>query len=524
MILQKNIEVFATGKLLTHLKKIGYILKSHEKITIPVSDLPKVSMKKVRVKCDICNSEKEIPYGRYLQSFNNGNYYSCIKCKNKLKKTIKEKYNVENISQLESIKKKKKETLISNYGSDNLLEINSGKIKKKYGVDNVFQSEIIKKKITETIQKKYGVDNPQQNSDIKTKTEQTNIKKYGFRKPLQNDKIKQKLKETQKKKIKEKYKRLNIISIDDNFEICVKCDKNHIYKTRTSLIYDRVRLNNIECTICNPVNSYSTSGKEIQLINFIKENYSDTTILNNRNIISPYELDIYLPDLNLAFEFNGIYWHNELNKHKDYHKMKSDLCKERGIQLMHIWEDDWNYKQNIVKSMILNKVSKTNNKIFARKTKINKISDNNLVRNFLNENHLQGFVGSTTKIGLFYEDELVSLMLFTNRKNEIELVRFCSKSNTTIVGGASKLLKYYINNYSDKIHTFSDVMYSNGELYENIGFVKEYDLRPDYYYVVDGKRKHKFNFRGKNEKIRMLENKIYKIYDAGKVKYKYKNI
>ena len=120
------------------------------------------------------------------------------------------------------------------------------------------------------------------------------------------------------------------------------------------------------------------------------------------------------------------------------------MCNSNGIQLFHICEDDWIYKQNIIKSMILNKLGKSSNKIYARKTEVKEVIDNKLVREFLDNNHIQGFVGSKIKLGLFYKDELVSLMTFSKRtfmKNEdYELVRFCNKLNTNVIGGASKLL------------------------------------------------------------------------------------
>ena len=519
MIITKDIEVTATGVLLKHLKNLGYDIKSHQKLKIPVKDLPENTRKIVLARCDVCGKEYEITYKNYLLSIKNGGYLSCNKCKGeKSKNTCLEKYGVENPSQLEEIKERKKETLFNNYDTYNVFDISNETIKEKYGVDNVFQSEEIKEKIKETNLKKYGVENPQQNKEIKEKTLETNLERYSVKHPLQSEEIKIKLKNTQKQNIKNKYSDLDILDIDDEFNIKIRCEKNHIYEINSTLIYDRLYHNSILCTECNPINSYSSSGKEKQLLSFIEEHYTGEIIKNNRKIIGK-ELDIYLPELKLAFEFNGVYWHNELNKPNNYHKIKSDLCDEKGIQLIHIWEDDWLYKEDIVKSMILNKLGKTTNRIFGRKCVIKEITDNKIIRDFLNNNHIQGFVGSTTKIGLYYDNELVSLMTFTKRKEGYELSRFCNKLNTTIIGGASKLLKYFTNNNSVNVYTFSDRVYSNGELYEKIGFKYDSFVKPSYYYVVGDKRKHKFNFRGKNERKNMLKQKIYRIYDAGKIKY-----
>ena len=254
-------------------------------------------------------------------------------------------------------------------------------------------------------------------------------------------------------------------------------------------------------------------------------------------------MDVYLPELKIAFEFNGLYWHNELNKENNYHLNKTELCEQNGIQLIHIYEDDWIYKQDIVKSMISNKLGKTSNKIFARKCEIKEISDNNLVRLFLDENHIQGFVGSKIKIGLFFNNELVSIMTFGNRRvvmgkkttnvDEYELLRFCNKINTNVIGGASKLFKYFIKKYNpSEITTYADRSFSRGKLYEKLGFKFVSKTQPNYCYVIGRKKYYRFNFRknilinegfdpNKTEHEIMLERKIYRIYDSGNLKFNF---
>lgn len=222
---------------------------------------------------------------------------------------------------------------------------------------------------------------------------------------------------------------------------------------------------------------------------------------------------------------------------------KTDECEKNDIQLIHIWEDDWIYKQDIVKSMILNKLGKTYNKIYGRKTEIREISDDKLVREFLNKNHLQGFVGSKIKLGLFFKNELVSLMTFGKRRvamgqkktndGECELLRFCNKLNTNVLGSASKLFKYFKENYNPKeITTYADRSHSNGNLYEQLGFEFIGKTTPNYYYIIDGVKQHRFNFRkdklvnegfdpNKTERQIMIDRNIFRIYDSGNLKYKF---
>ena len=322
--------------------------------------------------------------------------------------------------------------------------------------------------------------------------------------------------------------------------MCNNC--NNKYEINNSTLRSRIIYGVELCTICNPINS-SISDKENKLLNFIKENYDNQIIINSKNIINPYELDIYLPDLKLSFEFNGIYWHSELYKTNDYHNIKTNLCLEQGIQLIHIYEDDWEFKQEIVKSLILNKLNKTKNKIYARKTEVKEITDNKIIKEFLFNNHIQGNVNSSIKIGLFNENELVSLMTFgkfrkpLNSKslnnNEYEMLRFCNKLNTNVIGGASKLFKYFIRKYNPvKIISYADRSYSNGNLYKQLGFQLQHITEPNYYYVIGHKKYNRFNFRkdilvkqgfdkNKSEHEIMLERKIYRIFNSGNYKFIY---
>ena len=340
------------------------------------------------------------------------------------------------------------------------------------------------------------------------------------------------------------FKNLNINILEKKDETyIIKCEHEHVYEINKDLLKNRLRFNVEICTICNPIDNHQ-SNKENQLFKFIRENYNNKIIKSDRKILSGKELDIYLPDLNLAFEFNGLYWHNELNKENKYHLMKTNLCENKNIQLIHIWEDNWLYKQEIVKSMILNKLGKTKNKIMARKCEIKEIDNNKLIRQFLDENHLQGFVGSKIKIGLFYDNELVSIMTFgkkriamgnrINNDGEYEMLRFCNKLNTQIIGGASKILSYFIKTYQPKsILSFADRRYSIGNLYKKLGFEYIGNSKPNYWYFKTNKLKkyHRFNFRkdilvkagydsNKTEKQIMSENNYYHIYDSGNLKFK----
>lgn len=295
-------------------------------------------------------------------------------------------------------------------------------------------------------------------------------------------------------------------------------------------------LSGANCPKCSSSNIISY--KEVEISDYLSEYIEVET--NNRTILDGKELDIYIPSKNIAIEFNGLYWHSELYKDKNYHLDKTERCIENGVNLIHVWEDDWKYKQDIVKSMLLNKIGQTPNKIYARKTEVKVIQDTKIVSKFIEENHLQGKVGSKIKLGLYHENELISLMTFgslrknlgqESKKGHYELLRFCNKKYTSVIGGASKLFKYFITNYKPlSIISYANRDHSDGNLYKQLGFILDKKTKPNYYYIKNNFRYNRFNFRkdvltkegynkNKTEKQIMLERGYYRIYDSGSYKY-----
>jgi len=536
MLIGDKIKIKISKKNIIYIKSRGYDVKLMDIIEIETTDLNHGSHRKVKVKCDICGKEKEIMFQKYIKNINNGEFYACSsKCaQDKVKKTSMDKFGSEYYTQTKDYK-------------DNIKETNLN----RYGVEHHLQSEEIKNKIKETNLNRYGVDNPFKSEEIKNKIKKTNSYRYGVDNPSYSDKIKEQIGYKNKKSWEDKIlkklkiKNYKIMDYKDTIYI-LYCENKHSFEIHRLLLNNRIQLNTTICTICNPINS-SKSGYEVQLYDFINDNYNETIKRNERKLLdNKFELDIYIPELKLAFEFNGLYWHNELHKENNYHLNKTELCEDQGIRLIHIYEDDWLYKQDIVKSMILNKLGKSTNKIYARKTEIREITDNKIVREFLTNNHLQGFIGGKVKLGLFFENDLVSLMTFgkrrvamgkkTNEEGEYELLRFCSKLNTNVVGGANKLFKYFIKNYNPKeITTYAYRSWSNGNLYKQLGFNYEGKTKPNYHYIIDGIRYYRFNFRkdklmkegyskDKTERQIMLDRKIYRIYDSGNLKFKFQEI
>lgn len=285
------------------------------------------------------------------------------------------------------------------------------------------------------------------------------------------------------------------------------------------------------CQICGNGNRSSVFEKEIS--DFLKSN--DVKVeTTNREILHGDEIDILLPEYGVGIECDGIYWHSEKFKNKNYHLNKTLKCQEKGIRLIHIFEDEWESKKEVWKSTLLNIIHKNQNKIYARKCKIKEISGSES-KLFLDENHLQGNCASSINLGLFYNDILISLMTFRksrhfigNGKHQWELTRFCSAKNLEVVGAASKLLHYFIKNYSPKnIVSYADRRWSVGNLYECLGFKKYNVSPPNYYYLINNKRKGRFSFRksvlvkkyncpeNMSEHEFCLSQHWYRIYDCG---------
>lgn len=291
-----------------------------------------------------------------------------------------------------------------------------------------------------------------------------------------------------------------------------------------------------------PYHNCNSSYKEKELFSFIKSMCNDA-INNDRKTLDGYELDVLVPSKQIAFEFDGIFWHNENNKTNDYHLNKTIICNNKGVRLIHIFEDEWINKKNIWKSMIANILGFTKNKIYGRACTIDTVDSNTAVK-FLNDNHIQGWCPSNIKLGLYYKGELVSLMTFGKSRHfigsgkyEWELLRFCNKLDTTVIGGASKLFSYFLRNYKPtSIVSYSDRRWSEGDMYNKLGFTFSHYSKPNYFYVIDNVRKNRFNFRKKilvekyncpmemSERDFCKEKKWYRIYDCGTSVHIWKNM
>lgn len=322
------------------------------------------------------------------------------------------------------------------------------------------------------------------------------------------------------------YNKTNYINSHKN--IIISCKKHGDFE---QLPYSHLN-SSYACPSCIAELDTSISQKEI--FDFLKE-FTNEIELGNRDIIKPQELDIYLPNEKLAIEYNGLYWHNENVVNNNYHKNKTDICEKNNIKLIHIFEHEWKNKKEIVKSRLKN-LLKLNNKIYARKCKIIELTFEQK-NNFLNRTHIQGIDNTKISIGLTYNDNLVAVMTFGkprfNKNYDYELIRYSSELNINVVGGASKLLSYFRKNYQGTIVTYADRKWSNGNMYEKLGFKLNGITNPGFFWYniktkeVANRMKYQKHKMSKlpiyDNKLSMLDNMklngYVRVFDVGDLRF-----
>ena len=494
--------------------------------------------------CPVCG--KNTPFRNIMYGYSEFCSITCsYKGESRIKKaqqTCLERYGVKNPSQSKEIQKKKEDTCLKNYGVKSGFQLQDKfeeTCLERYGVKNPSQSKEIQKKKEDTCLKNYGV-----KSGFQTEARyQSMMEKYGVDNPSLVPELQEKKKKTWRANFLKKHQ-IHIGFADNGDWICQcpykNCDKciEKQFIIPQQVFNDRRRNQTELCTKLLPI-GHSNQGTTLELfVQNILDEYGIEYQTNVRDIIPPKEVDIYIPSKNIAIECNGIYWHSY--KDPQYHIAKYSACRKTGVQLLTIWEDWIRNKPEVVKSILKSKLGLIERKIYARHCSV-KVVDSKTCKLFLDSNHIQGSSPSSIKLGLYYNDELVSLMTFSKSrmgvgKNEdgYELVRFCNLGDTNTIGGASKLLKYFIKQYNPtKIISYSSNDISNGHLYETLGFHSDHVSSGAYWYISQNnfERYHRLSFcksrlkdlgydtEGKTESQIMLELPYWRIYDSGTTRW-----
>lgn len=434
----------------------------------------------------------------------------------------------------DAVKLQTEKNNLEKYGTKYPVQLNIVQEKTKqtnlerYGCEYVTQSDEIKDKIKNTNMEKYGCECSLQNNIVQEKTKQTNLEKYGVEYSAQAEEVKNKVKasllnnnfpnvikyfadkETTEDFLKKNYnEKTTLIQLSKDTGVSIAAVGRYIHKYGLEDYIDY---------------SFTVSQPEKDIVEYLTSRGIKNIIQSERTILDGKEIDIFLPDYNVGIEFNGDYWHSELKIGKRYHYDKSMLANSKGVFLYHIFSHEWfeEEKRTRILNHLDNILHLNENKIYARKCMIREV-DVTEKNDFLNENHIQGKDNSTIKLGLYYNDELVSLMTFCyprfSKKYNWELSRFCSKHNYNVIGGASKLFKYFVDNYmkdGEVIVSYSDIAKTTGKIYKTLNFEFVNDAEPNYiWWKSDDDYKTRYQCQMVNERIIMESNGYIKIYDCG---------
>lgn len=393
------------------------------------------------------------------------------------------------------VRQKARRTIIDRFGSMGAasLEIKSKMrqtLLEKTGFDNSFcNGTETRKKIDELFQDRYG-GHPLNNQDVRNKIKDTLLERYGSDNINSIPQFRQKSSKTRsatRKNDIETSENVVILSYGDYVHkfMCKKCNNTFEY---TINIY-KDRKNDI-CPFCYPrVMPLITHAHE-EIAEYLKTLGISKIEMNYRRLIFPLEVDIYLPEHNIAIEYCGLYWHSEIFKDKKYHFNKFMLCSEKNIRLITIFENDWKNKKEIIKKYLKNILMNDKPRLGARLT-TSDIVDKNVAKKFLNDNHIQGNAG-THFYGLFYNNELISIASFSKKRviygnsnnSDYELVRY--SSIMSVFGGLSKLIEHARRDLGfNTLISFSDLRFFNGSIYNKVGF-EDYGVTIGYGYF-DGK-------------------------------------
>lgn len=422
----------------------------------------------------------------------------------KRRETNLEKYGVTCAAQTKENRKKLEDW----YADPENVRKNLERIKQtnieRYGVENCKSLPEVEQKIIATCLARYNVTNvaqiPSTKAKLKARTAEYKLNGYLLKKGY----------ERFQKYVNDRYN-FTLLTQSDQYEGIRQRDVQEMEfecnACHSRIIKKFYHGKGITCEICNPATPKFVSNEEQEIFDYITV---DLGIMNacqgDKKIINPFELDMVFPDQKIAIEYCGLYWHSEASsgKKQKYHYDKMILTNHAGYRLITIFSDEWNRKRDIVKSKLANIFGKSRKRYYARKCEIRTVSSADS-KEFLNRHHLQGASVAKINLGLYTEmGHLVALMTFSNGRkalntqstaDEYELVRFVT-DGSSVIGGASKLLKAFVRLYKpNKIISYADLRWSEGNVYETIGFVKNSPPTIGYWYVDEYQiREHRYNY------------------------------
>ena len=383
---------------------------------------------------------------------------------------------------------------------------------RKYGVEHISQVEKFKDKAKETCLKHYGVKNALQSKEIREKGKKTLLEKYGVDSYSKTDEFRQMASIVHSRGVKTRYPEIIEVLGNEMWRIecphseCNKCNEKY-FDSHYQIYKNRKAYGSEVCTRILPYQP-AFSTHELTIYKWLDDiDIQYETMV--RNVISPYEIDIYIPDLRIAIEVNGCYWHSDEFKSRNYHVNKWQKCCNKGIWLLQIWED-WMVKYpDKCKNLIYTCINKSEN--ICDDFYIN-YTDSLTAREFLNTHSLTKHIHKNDKFVGYYESgELIGIMSVCNNDNCADIDNLCcTKLSQTFI--FDKFLRWLLENYKNKeiqIHICNDIC--SRDPFVNNGFeILDTDIHPNKWYI----QKNKFA-RTKRASKKKFKNKEYIIYDSG---------
>jgi len=279
----------------------------------------------------------------------------------------------------------------------------------------------------------------------------------------------------------------------------------------------------------NPDRTKSSKG-ELEVLDFVANTLGISACKNNDEKL---EIDVFIESSKIGLEYNGLYWHSELQKENNYHIDKTNFFKDKGIRIIHVFADKWNNRKSQVKSYIKSALGLNQNKIYARKCEISEI-DKYEANQLFEKYHIQGPPNRQEfSIGLRFNNELIACASFGKHhrgEDKWVLNRLVTKEDYSVIGGLSRISKYASGIIKEDIYTWADLSISEGSGYLKAGWIEDGTLPPDYFYT-DGEKviskqsrtKSKMNTpEDMTEHEHALLDGWYRVWDCGKIRFVYK--
>lgn len=425
-------------------------------------------------------------------------------------------------------------------------------MRNQYDVDNSSQLETVKQRRKNTMLSRYNVEFYSQSTEFRDKYHATNLERRGVASVLSLPEVRQKLREANMATIGVPYRfctntvtasniyakfldehGCDLVEFKDKKHIVYRCRKcGHVGTEQDLFLKVRAGVGLPFCTACFPKSS-PVSGEENGVRDFI-ESLGFKTQHYDRGFLDQYGADIVVESRKLIIEFDGIRWHNEFYRPDEYHLTKSNIAERKGYRLIHLFSDEWEEKRPIVESRLRYALGIVGNPLNARECQIKPLSVAE-AKSFNDSYHIQGDAVSSVRYGLFRDNELCAVMTFGKARFMLgawELIRYCVKPGYNLRGGAGKLFKHFIDNHSPaSVVTYADRRWADGKgFYEKIGFRFDGSTSPGYGYVVGNHRESRMKYQrhklvgddvadGMSEHEIMYGRKIYRIYDCGNYRY-----